>query len=96
MAPKKSEKQEQCSASGSSFVILHDEKKSHHTVVPYGTLVNCKTNHLKVGSTASFNGNGNRSARCRGVIIFIGKFYENINGENTKCSINFTRSSRTM
>jgi hypothetical protein len=95
MAPKKS-KQQHSNESAPSFVVLHDEKNSRHIVVPYRTLVNCKTNQLKLASSASFNGNGDRSARCKGVIVCIGKLSEYIGRRSMNFSIHKARKNSVI
>jgi hypothetical protein len=56
-----------------SFVLLRDEKDSRHAVFERDQLVFAKKDNLKVGTYGTFNGNGTRSSKCRGIVVLRGK-----------------------
>jgi hypothetical protein len=56
-----------------SFVLLRNEKDSGHAVFERDQLVFSKKDNLKVGTYATFNGNGSRSSKCRGIVVLAGK-----------------------
>ena len=56
-----------------SFVLLRDEKNSRHVVFPRDQLVCAKKDSLKVGTYATFEGNGDRKSKCRGIVVLGGK-----------------------
>lgn len=60
------------------FVILHDESKSRHFIAERSELVFAKKDNLKTGTYATFTRNGDRSSRCRGLVVLSGNASNNI------------------
>ena len=56
-----------------SFVLLYDEKNSRHAIFAHDQLVFAKKDNLKVDTYATFSGNGDRSSKCRGIVVSAGK-----------------------
>jgi hypothetical protein len=71
MAPKKTK--QPAVKRPNVFFVLHESESSRHLVVSCENLVNGKKENLKVGSSAAFHEEGDRSSRCRGSIIMKGK-----------------------
>lgn len=55
------------------FVLLRDEQTSRHFLFRRDQLSCSKKNDFKIGTYATFHGDGDQSARCRGVIVLSGK-----------------------
>ena len=54
------------------FVLLRDERNSRHVIFPRDKLIFAKKDNLKIGTYACFKGNGDRSSRCRGIVVLTG------------------------
>ena len=56
-----------------SHVVLYDKAKSEHLVPARSILMYAKKDNLRVGTYATFQGEGDRSFRFRGQVIMEGK-----------------------
>jgi hypothetical protein len=74
MPPKKTKQQPLNQVN--MFVVLCNNKTSHPHVLPRDKLSYAKKDDLKVGTFATFNGAGDRSSRCQGIIIMTGRSCE--------------------
>jgi hypothetical protein len=72
------------SGEGQLFVILHDEKNSRHFLSSRDQLMFSKKDNLKVGTFATFSGNGDRSSRCRCLVVISGKLFNQLD-QNYHC-----------
>jgi hypothetical protein len=58
------------------YAVLYDNKSSRHLIVPRDKLLYKKKDNLKVGTSATYNGDGDRSSRVCGDIVMLGKSCE--------------------
>ncbi|CAF1241573.1 unnamed protein product [Adineta steineri] len=55
----------------SMWVVLYDEKNSSHHIVARDKLTFAKKDNLRIGTPASYNGDGDRANRVRGKVIVV-------------------------